>query len=47
MAVFLRIVAQLSTRAAQWAWANRQAILEMIYKGVGISAIIDYINSRV
>ncbi|MFD1606430.1 aureocin A53 family class IId bacteriocin [Oceanobacillus luteolus] len=47
MATFLRIVAQLGVRAAQWAWANRDLILDMILRGLGIQYIIDYINSQV
>ncbi len=47
MVTFLRIVAQLGTRAAQWAWANKGKILDMILKGFGIQYIIDYINSQV
>lgn len=47
MATFLRIVAQLGTKAAKWAWANKGKVLDMILKGLGIQYIIDYINSQV
>lgn len=46
MVVFLRIVAQLGTKAAKWAWANKKQILDLIAKGFGIKYIIDFINSR-
>jgi len=47
MATFLRLVGQLSVRAAKWAWANKETVLNMIKNGLRIEAIIRYIESKV
>ncbi|WP_017154621.1 aureocin A53 family class IId bacteriocin [Bacillus bingmayongensis] len=47
MFTFLRIVAQLGARAAKWAWANKDRVLNWIKNGVAIDWIIDKINDMV
>ncbi|MCI0768319.1 aureocin A53 family class IId bacteriocin [Bacillus sp. TL12] len=47
MITFLRIVAQLGARAARWAWANKDRILNWIKNGMAIDWIIDKINDMV
>ncbi|MDP9726583.1 hypothetical protein J2W44_005695 [Priestia aryabhattai] len=44
MATFLRIVAQLSAKAAKWAWANKTTVLGWIARGATIGWIIDKIQ---
>lgn len=40
MAIFMNIVAQLSVRAATWAYANKGKVLAWIRDGLGIDWII-------
>ncbi|WP_214859104.1 aureocin A53 family class IId bacteriocin [Exiguobacterium sp. s191] len=47
MTIFLRLVAQLTTKAAKWAWTHKETVLSMIKNGVRIDAIIRYIESKV
>ncbi|RKQ30243.1 aureocin A53 family class IId bacteriocin [Oceanobacillus halophilus] len=45
MATFLRLVAQLGSKAAKWAWNNKGRVLDWIRNGMAIEWIIDKINS--
>ncbi|MDP9726585.1 hypothetical protein J2W44_005697 [Priestia aryabhattai] len=47
MATFLRIVAQLTGKAAKWAWANKTTVLNWIKNGAATAWIIDRINDIV
>ncbi|ANZ32284.1 aureocin A53 family class IId bacteriocin [Parageobacillus thermoglucosidasius] len=47
MATFLRIVAQLSSKAAKWALDNKDKVLKWIRDGMAIDWIIDKINDIV
>ncbi|MDP9726584.1 hypothetical protein J2W44_005696 [Priestia aryabhattai] len=47
MATFLRIVAQLTGKAAKWAWDNKSTVLKWISRGAATGWIIDKINDMV
>ncbi|UYO35880.1 aureocin A53 family class IId bacteriocin [Bacillus zhangzhouensis] len=45
MVAFLRLVAQLGTKAAKWAWANKSTVINWIKNGATFKWISDKINS--
>ncbi len=45
MAAFLKLVAQLGTKAAKWAWANKGTVINWIKNGATFSWISDKIDS--
>lgn len=45
MIAFLRLVAQLGTKAAKWAWANKSTVINWINKGATFQWISNKINS--
>lgn len=47
MATFLKVVARLGKKAAEWAWANKGRVLEWIKNGAAIGWIVDKINDIV
>ncbi|AKC64678.1 aureocin A53 family class IId bacteriocin [Bacillus altitudinis MN12] len=45
MVAFLRLVAQLGTKAAKWAWDNKSTVINWIKNGATFQWISDKIDS--
>ncbi|RKQ30240.1 aureocin A53 family class IId bacteriocin [Oceanobacillus halophilus] len=47
MLAFLRLVGQLGSKAAKWAWDNKGRVLEWLRDGMSFSWIVDKIEDIV